>query len=157
MGKTYIFGYGSLIASCGVNHRGLKRIYTEADIIETHIRDHKREMNAVAYENDFLAARFFGLSPHADTRTNGVLFEISDEDWIPFVRSEGGGRIYSFELVTQFIEYPLQPDDIVVTCIVMNPSRGGWVRREYIKRCRNALRFRSPDFQKEFGNVKSYK
>lgn len=166
MGKIYIFGYGSLVGTSGINGRNMRRNYKERDLTECHLVDYERSFNASvpglfseSMQSWLLKpARFFGITRSLGKITNGVVFEINTRDIPAFIASEGGGDLYNFVTVTDNIVgfKKLKPDDVVVTCVTRFPSKQGFVTERYIDKCKNALQHRSEAFKKEFGTVESY-
>lgn len=165
--RTWIFGYGSLISASGVNGRSMRRIYREPDITECSLTDYKRSFCAVnpgGFDWETLETwpdiRYFGITHEAGAKTNGVIFEISANDWWPFKISEGGDRLYWFRDVSEGIVLPkgvhLPKGARVLTCVAKEPSTDGVVTQRYIDRCKAALSYRSPAFRAEFGEVEDY-
>jgi hypothetical protein len=80
---TYIFGYGSLLYANGINGRGMKRIYTDDDLIPCILNGYYRAWNAVHN-----GIRYLGISPNPTSSINGVVFLIDKCDIAAFRKSE---------------------------------------------------------------------
>jgi hypothetical protein len=155
--KLYIFGYGSLISHRGINGRGMKRKYKKEDLLECTLSSYKREFNAVNRHSD----KYFGITEDKNSQVCGVLFEVSPEDMIPFVKSEGGDELYFFRDVTDNIEFNFSGSidystSKVITCVTKYPSKQGIVPKHYINWCKSYLKERSQEFRDSFGLIRKY-
>lgn len=147
--KDYIFGYGSLVGSCGVNGRGMMKRYEPYDLVETYLRDYTRHLNSGPANSGL---NFYGIDPCSGGKINGVLFEIATEDISFFLRSEGFNappsmRPYRMVDVTSKITAKVKGK--VWTCESTRNNKGT-VRKNYYWRVAQALKERSEKFNKEF-------
>ena len=145
----YIFGYGSLILTAGINGRGMNRVYQERDLHIAKLYGYRREWNA-CWDNDL----FLGLTKSNDHFVNGIIFPIDDKDIQPFLESEGFRdtlSIYSFEDVTQsIVNHQLDSEDRVFTCVTVNPTANGKIPLYYIQLIKAGLKRRGEAFKLEF-------
>lgn len=149
--KTFIFGYGSLLDPQGLNGRGMKRKYVTADLIPASLRRYQRDWNADAPTWGY---RYLGVVPKVGASTNGVLFELADEDMKAFKYSEGGSECYSYDDVTYNIEcsgLTLDPGVVrVLTCVTKKPSFDLPVPKYYLKIVDRCLEHRGEEFKRIF-------
>lgn len=152
-GRTFIFGYGSLVGASGINGRGMRRFYQDKDLTETYLNNYKREVNARAGER---SCSYYGISYALGHKTNGVIFEINEEDIFNFKISEGFGlgkfRPYNLVDVTDLVDYNVWKGNRVLTCVTNNKAIGKdiWIADHYRVKVYEALICRSPEFKKNF-------
>ncbi len=163
--NIWAFGFGSLLAVSGIRGRGMWNLYKPSDLTECLLNGYRRELNATihGYDEEYQlswSSRYYGITRQPGAQTNGVVFPIAAHDIDPFVRSEGGDRLYAFVDVTSDLVFagpsPLKTGDQVYACVVRRPDKTGYVSKLYIEKCRRALSARSPSFQAAFGTLESY-
>lgn len=153
-GKTFIFGYGSLVGESGINGRGMGRIYTEGDLKEVVLRDYKREINACSKHR--MSPCYYGISYKPGETTNGVIFELDIEDSFMFRLSEGFGfledRPYNMVDVTHLINYDVGRGNRILTCVTRNKRDNAeiYVMDYYRLKIKCALKDRSAEFKRNF-------
>ena len=152
--SIYIFGYGSLIFDEGINGRGMKKIYTEDDLIPNALLDHKREWNAV-----WNGIRYLGcIRSEKKSIINGVIFKLNHEDKQAFLKSEGSddlkNPLYEMKDVTNYIvdkiDPKIDPCKRVYTCITTRPMTEGDISVSYIDLVKRGLVKRGKTFEKFF-------
>jgi hypothetical protein len=143
---VYIFGYGSLICAEGINGRGLKKLYTESDLIVTRLKGYRREWNAL----DADGWTYLGLVEDAGSRVNGVLFPLETDraDIRKFDTSEAVHTLYELVDVADLVK-PF-PGSIVLTDVIKHPSYGGKIDPVYGALIEKGLQIRGPEFRAEF-------
>lgn len=143
----------------------MRHFYRDRDFTECLLNGYRRELNATIRGYDLeldisWASRYFGITRQIGHQTNGVVFPIAARDIDPFVRSEGGDRLYAFVNVTSDLLFsglnPLKTGDQVYACVVKHPDKTGFVSERYLDKCRRALSARTPAFKLAFGTPESY-
>lgn len=150
----YIFGFGSLVSSKGINGRRMQHIYTDNDLTECYLNNYERNLNAIC-TNGF---RYFGITYTGTGKINGVIFKITKHDLQPFSESEQIGFAYTLKDVTSLIEgVNLNPNDIIYTCETINHDYKHLpIAPTYLDRCFNFLLDRSHSFQLEFSQLTNW-
>jgi|GEM_PF-1460004 len=150
----FIFGYGSLIFSPGINGRGMRKTYKEEDLHTAKLYGYSRKWNAVW--NNVL---FLGCSQAVGGLMNGVVFEIDESDLPIFLHSEGIGRqdcddVYKLVDVTDAVVcdrgFKIPRGDRVLVCMTANPSTDGDIHSYYIDYVKTGLAARGEKFAKLF-------
>lgn len=155
-GRTFVFGYGSLVGVSGINGRFMRKFYTEKDLREVVLHNYKRETNARPKLSN--GQSYCGISYCLGHNTNGVLFEVDNDDMFPFKLSEGFGydelRPYDLCDVTEHINITkeLPAGSRVLTCVTRNktPNNQIFISQEYRMKVHSALRDRSVEFKRNF-------
>lgn len=141
-----IFGYGSLIGPDGINGRGMLRKYTNQDLTECVLRGYKREFNAEGY-----GYRWLGIISSPDYTTNGVVFDLDEQDLSAFKETEGFDLdIPTYELIDVSESLDVQFDEPVFACVTMFPAYNQAISRFYLPGIMKSLKLRSEKFQQEF-------
>lgn len=141
--------------------------YRPKHLTECLLNGYLRELNATirgSYTDDegvwAWSSRYFGLTPQPGAVTNGVVFPIAPRDIDPFVRSEGGDKLYHFVDITSSLQFagpnPMKPGDRAYTCVVKRPDKTGYVNELYKFKVSKALSARTPAFRAQFGEIASY-
>jgi len=146
----YMFGYGSLIFSPGINGRGMDHTYTENDLTVTSLKGYQRCWNTEW--DDIL---YLGLIKSDCHFVNGVIFPVDPEDAQPLLDSEGiydSPPMYTLEDVTELIDKPsiIKSEDRIFTCVTENPTAKGKIKPYYINIIRSGLITRGKKFKHEF-------
>ena len=147
--SIYVFGYGSLVGSVGVNGRGMTKHYRPKDLTETYLNDYERHLEAGPYGS----INYYGVSPRKGGRVNGVVFKIKTKNIEAFQRSEGFGMpdgIRPYKMVDVTNKVDLKVDGRIWTC-VSNHRFVTKVAPGYFRRVAYALEERTPKFRAEFG------
>ncbi len=81
----YIFGYGSLVNLTSAQ-KSFKRKLSHKDFIEVTVKGYEKVWNAIEYihfenEDSFVNGVFLNLGQNETSQTNGVLLEITDEEF----------------------------------------------------------------------------
>ena len=150
---VYIFGYGSLISAEGINGRGLRKTYTERDLIVTRLKGYRREWNAL----DADGWTYLGLVEDPGASSNGVLFPLETDlsDIRSFDTSEAVHTLYELVDVADLVE--TFPGSIVLTDVIKHPSYGGRIDPEYRALIEKGLQIRGPVFRDEFLRTTHFK
>ena len=143
---VYIFGYGSLICAEGINGRGMRKTYTERDLIVTRLKGYRREWNAL----DADGWTYLGLVEDPGASSNGVLFPLETDlaDIRSFDTSEAVHTLYELVDVADLVE--IYPGSIVLTDVIKHPSYGGRIDAEYRALIEKGLQIRGSEFRDEF-------
>jgi len=152
---TYIFGYGSLLFTPGINGR-TRKSYDDCDLTEAWLFGYRRDWNAVWH-----GSRYLGLSPDKSSTVNGVIFHLPDDCFNDFAITEGSEKtnpnpIYKFVDVRKQIgifpdaDLILTPKDRILTCVTINPSYEYDVPSYYKTLIDRALEVRGTGFKTEF-------
>jgi hypothetical protein len=148
----YIFGYGSLLYAKGINGRGMKRIYTDDDLIPCFLSGYERSWNAV-----HCGTRYLGIYPNPTSSINGVIFPIDACDIDPFRESECSSvtnpkPTYNIvDVAAQIKTIPSIADtNTIFTCVTANPSQKGTIHPSYLRHINDALTVRGQQFANNF-------
>lgn len=151
---TYFFGYGSLIAPDGINHRGMSKRYKRKDLFPCLLNGFKRSMCGY-----YKPRNFYGLLKSKKAWCNGVVFKVHDwYDYRTLLRTEGATSQYRDERsywpidVTHLISgWKVPKGHRVITLICkQNKSGLGKVYRGYALRCYDATCMWGEDFTSDF-------
>jgi hypothetical protein len=135
-----------LIYAEGINHRGLKKVYTERDLIVTRLKGYRREWNAL----DSDGWTYLGLTEDPESTVNGVLFPLETDmaDIRNFDTSEAVHTLYELVDVADLIE--TYPGSITLTDVIKHPVYGGKINPAYQAMIDTGLKVRGLAFREEF-------